>query len=210
MGDNLKIIMIRVTYLSRASAPLSADDLLQLLQQCHQNNTAKGLTGMLLFGNDTFLQSIEGDKSVVEPLIERIAQDPRHQNVKILRRDEISERQFSDWSMGFERVTESTLAVIPSLRNFGLRNFSPEYLSEHDEIVDTLLERHRAPHWDPLVRELDARDKLIKDLRTELATARNAVEMAALVLETVVEVAKDGRLDDDHLEICRSTLTSLR
>jgi hypothetical protein len=112
--------------------------------------------------------------------------------------------------MGFERVTESTLAVIPSLRNFGLRNFSPEYLSEHDEIVDTLLERHRAPHWDPLVRELDARDKLIKDLRTELATARNAVEMAALVLETVVEVAKDGRLDDDHLEICRSTLTSLR
>jgi hypothetical protein len=79
--------MIRVTYLSRASAPLSADDLLQLLQQCHQNNTAKGLTGMLLFGNDTFLQSIEGEKSVVEPLIERIAKDPRHQNVKILRRD---------------------------------------------------------------------------------------------------------------------------
>jgi hypothetical protein len=112
--------------------------------------------------------------------------------------------------MGFERVTESTLAAIPSLRNFGLPNFNPDYLSTHDDVVDTLLERHRAPHWDPLIRELDARDKLIKDLRTELTGTRNDVEMAALVLETVIEVAKDGRLDDAHLEICRSTLKSLR
>jgi len=202
--------MIRVTYISQATEPLSADGLLGLLTQCHRNNTAKGLTGMLLFGNGTFLQSIEGERAIVDPLIERISQDPRHRNVNILRRDEITERQYSEWSMGFERVTESTLAAIPSLRNFGLRNFNPEYLSEHDDVVDTLLERHREPHWDPLIRELDARDKLIKDLRLELNGARNNVEMAALVLESVVESAKDGRLDDAHLDICRSTLQSLR
>jgi hypothetical protein len=34
--------------------------------------------------------------------------------------------------------------------------------------------------------------------------------MAALVLETVIEAAQGGRLDDAHLEICRSTLRSLR
>jgi hypothetical protein len=202
--------MIRVTYLSQASEPLSADGLLGLLNQCHRNNTAKGLTGMLLFGNGTFLQSIEGEATVVDPLIERISKDPRHRDIKIVRRDEITERQYSDWSMGFERVTESTLAAIPSLRNFGLPNFNADYLSTHDEVVDTLLDRHRAPHWDPLIRELDARDKLIKDLRIELTGARNHVEMAALVLETVIEVAKDGRLDDAHLDICRSTLSSLR
>ena len=202
--------MIRVTYLSQASEPLSADGLLGLLNQCHRNNTAKGLTGMLLFGNGTFLQSIEGEAKVVDPLIERISKDPRHRDIKIVRRDEITERQYSDWSMGFERVTESTLAAIPSLRNFGLPNFNADYLSTHDEVVDTLLDRHRAPHWDPLIRELDARDKLIKDLRIELTGARNHVEMAALVLETVIEVAKDGRLDNAHLDICRSTLSSLR
>jgi hypothetical protein len=202
--------MIRVTYLSQVSEPLSADGLLGLLNQCHRNNTAKGLTGMLLFGNGTFLQSIEGEAKVVDPLIERISKDPRHRDIKIVRRDEITERQYSDWSMGFERVTESTLAAIPSLRNFGLPNFNADYLSTHDEVVETLLDRHRAPHWDPLIRELDARDKLIKDLRIELTDARNHVEMAALVLETVIEVAKDGRLDDSHLDICRSTLSSLR
>lgn len=202
--------MIRVTYLSQASSPLSADGLLGLLTQCHRNNTAKGLTGMLLFGNGTFLQSLEGEKEIVDPLIDRISKDSRHRDMKILRRDDITERQYSEWSMGFERVTESTLSDIPSLRNFGLRNFNPEYLSQHGDIVDTLLDRHRAPHWDPLVRELDARDKLIKDLRSELSSARNDAEMAALVLEMVTEVAKDGRLDEAHLEICRSTLRSLR
>lgn len=202
--------MIRVTYISQEAYPLSADALLGLLTQCHTNNPAKGLTGMLLFGNGTFLQSLEGDKALVEALIEKISADPRHTAMKILQKEDIASRQFSEWSMGFERITEKTLADIPSLRNFGLRNFNPEYLGSHGEVVDTLLERHRAPHWDPLVRELDARDKLIKDLRAELSKVRHDAGMAALVLETVVEVAKNGGLDDAHLEICRSTLRSLR
>jgi hypothetical protein len=202
--------MIRVTYISQESSPLSADALLGLLSQCHHNNTARGLTGMLLFGNGTFLQSLEGERAVVEALMQKIAADPRHTGMKVLRQDPIESRQYADWSMGFERVTEKTLAEIPGLRDLGLRNFNAEYLGSHGEVVDTLLERHRAPHWDPLVRELDARDKLIKDLRSGIARARNDVEMAALVLETVVEVAKDGRLDDAHLELCRTTLRALR
>lgn len=202
--------MIRVTYISQEASPLSADALLGLLSQCHQNNVAKGLTGMLLFGNGTFLQSLEGEQAVVDSLMQKIAQDPRHTAMKVLRQDTISERQYADWSMGFERVTEKTLAEIPGLRDLGLRNFNVEYLGTRNEVVETLLERHRAPHWDPLLRELDARDKLIKDLRTGIARARNDVEMAALVLETVVEVAKDGRLDDAHLELCRTTLRALR
>jgi hypothetical protein len=34
--------------------------------------------------------------------------------------------------------------------------------------------------------------------------------MAALVLDTVIEAAQNGRLDEAHVEICRSTLRSLR
>jgi len=202
--------MIRVTYISQEASPLSADALLGLLSECHRNNTARGLTGMLLFGNGTFLQSLEGEREVVEALMAKIARDPRHTGMKILRQDAIEERQYVDWSMGFERVTEKTLAEIPGLRDLGLRNFNADYLGRHGEVVDSLLERHRAPHWDPLVRELDARDKLIKDLRSGITRARNDVEMAALVLETVVEVAKDGRLDEAHLELCRTTLRALR
>jgi hypothetical protein len=202
--------MIRVTYLSQEALPLSSDAVLGLLTQCHRNNTDRGLTGMLLFGNGTFLQTLEGEAEVVDGLMDKISRDPRHTGMKVLRREAITERLYSQWSMGFERVTEKTLAEIPSLRNIGLRNFNPEYLSSHGEVIDTLLERHRAPHWDPLIRELDARDKLIAQLRGELANEHMRSEMAALVLETVIGAAQNGRLDDAHLEICRSTLRSLR
>lgn len=202
--------MIRVTYISREAAPMSADAIVGLLGQCHRNNNANGLTGMLLFGNGTFLQTIEGETDAVDRLLARIERDPRHTDMKILRRDTITTRQFSAWNMGFERVTEKTLAEIPGLRNLGLRDFNAEYLSSHGDLVESLLERYRGPHWDPLIRELDARDKLIKDLRIELARARIDREMASLVLESVVEAAQQGRLDAAHLDLCRSTLGSLR
>lgn len=202
--------MIRVTYLSQESSATSADALLALVTQCHRNNPGKGLTGMLLHGNGTFLQVLEGEDDVVDTLIDAIGRDPRHTNMKIVRREAITARQYADWSMGFERVTDQTLKEIPGLRNFGLRNFTPDYLSGHGDVLETLLERHRAPHWDPLIRELDARDKLINEMRRELMQARNNNEMAALVLETVIEVAKDGHLDEAHLDICRTALRGLR
>lgn len=202
--------MIRVTYISQESSPMSADALLALVTQCHKNNTGKGLTGMLLHGNNTFLQVLEGEHSIVEALLAIIGSDTRHVNMKVLHRESISSRQYSDWSMGFEQVTERTLRQTPGLRNFGLRNFTAEYLSENSNVVEALLERHRAPHWDPLIRELDARDKLITELRRELSQARNDSEMTALVLETVITQAKDGKLDDAHLEICRTALRGLR
>jgi len=202
--------MIRITYISQATGSPSADALLELLSQCHRNNAARGLTGMLLFGNGTFLQCLEGEQADVDALLGKIAADPRHTGMKVLRRDAIAARQYSEWSMGFEQVTEGTLARVPGLRDFGLSHFNPGFLESHGEVVETLLERHRAPHWDPLVREIDARDRLIADLRQELARARNDTQLAALVIETVVEVAADGRLDSAHLELCRTTLRSLR
>jgi len=202
--------MLRVTYLSQEASPMSADALLALVSECHRNNIDKGLTGMLLHGNGTFLQVLEGDDATVEALLADIERDPRHTNMKTVRREAISTRQYSGWSMGFEQVTDRTLQQIPGLHNFGLRDFTTEYLVDHSEVVETLLDRHRAPHWDPLIRELDARDKLIFDLRRELAQSLKDNEMAALVLETVIEVAKGGHLDESHLEICRTALRGMR
>lgn len=202
--------MIRLTYLSRSVQPFSADDLLTLLTVCHRNNTARGLTGMLLYGNGTFLQCIEGEEAAVDRLMQTLAADPRHTDIRTVRREIIDSRLYSDWSMGFERVTDKTLAAVPGLRDMGLRDFNSAYLYDHDEVIETLLERHRAPHWDPLIGELDAREKLIQDLRSELAHAKSHVEMAALVMEAVIETSRNGRLDDAHLDICRSTLQALR
>jgi hypothetical protein len=202
--------MIRVTYVSREAPGLTSDKLLALVSQCHRNNPDKGLTGMLLHGNGTFLQVLEGDDHVVDTLIGAIAADPRHIDMKIVRREPVTRRQFADWSMGFERVTDESLKGVSGLHDFGLLNFTPEFLSGHDDVVETLLERHRAPHWDPLIRELDARDKLIGELRREIMRMRNDNAMNALILETMIDAASEGHLNDTHLDICRTALHGLR
>jgi hypothetical protein len=165
---------------------------------------------MLLYGNGTFLQVVEGEAAVVDALLDKISRDPRHTGMKILRREAIDARQYPDWSMGFEQVTERSLQDVPGLRQLGVGNFNAEYLSGRPDLVETLLDRHRAPHWDPLLRELDARDKLINELRGDLAQLRNSTQMAALMLETVVNASADGPLEQAHLDLCRLALRSLR
>jgi hypothetical protein len=92
--------MISTTYISAESDKFTPAALLNLLQQCHQNNTGLGLTGMLIFGNGIFLQSIEGDDAVVDALLERIKNDPRHKDFRLLSRETIHKRLFGNWSMG--------------------------------------------------------------------------------------------------------------
>ena len=52
--------MIQTAYVSRAAETMTQENLLALLQQCLANNEAGGVTGMLLYGNETFLQVLEG------------------------------------------------------------------------------------------------------------------------------------------------------
>ena len=131
--------MISSTYISQAVGEPSEDDLFDLLEQCRRNNVKKGLTGMLMYGGGTYLQCLEGVSADVDELLETIDSDPRHTAVKILRRVPITSRQFTDWSMGFEHVTEKSFGESPALRKLGLSSYNPEYLENNPEMVDTLL-----------------------------------------------------------------------
>ena len=202
--------MIRINYLSQAAPNFSSIDLLSLLEQCQTNNRKLGLTGLLIFGNGTFLQVIEGEDHIVDALMEKISKDRRHTNFQILATFPIEERHYSDWSMGFEKLTEQTISEVPNLKNFTLSDFNPEYLSANDSVIESLLERHRSSHWDPLVREINARDALIIELRNTLALKQQQVESSMLLVESIIEVVTDGFLEEDHMRLCKSMLGSLR
>ena len=202
--------MIQISYLSRSTTPLSAADLLALLQHCHASNPARGITGMLFYGNGTFLQVIEGEAAAVDELIGRIARDPRHEDVRILGRRTLAHREYADWSMGFERVTDQALQGIAGLRDFTAADFTPAGLAARGDVVETLMDRFRAPHWDPLVRELDAKDKVIEHLRKAIAQERGRAALATLVVEGLVEVARKGPVGDNILRLADAALKSLR
>jgi hypothetical protein len=202
--------MIQTAYVSRAAVTMTQEALLSLLQQCLANNEASGVTGMLLYGNDTFLQVIEGEEAVLDEVVEKIRKDPRHSEIRFLHRKPIEHRQYTDWSMGFKRVSSQGLNAMVGSTAFGAKDFNFDYLTEHETVVETLMDHFRVPHWDPLIRELDAKDKVIEYLKKTLSHTRGCIEIASFVLENVAEASRSGRLDEEQLRLCESALDTLR
>ena len=93
-------MLVRLMYASRAAEPVRLEALSAILKKSTHNNPAVGVTGVLCFSGETFLQVLEGGRSQVSKLYNRIAQDPRHTDVVLLSYDEIEERSFAGWAMG--------------------------------------------------------------------------------------------------------------
>lgn len=93
--------MIQVIYTSRAKAPFSVEALRDLLAKARRRNTERGVSGMLLHVEGSFLQVLEGEAGPVQALYDLIGRDPRHTGVILLARRTIDARCFADWSMAF-------------------------------------------------------------------------------------------------------------
>ena len=85
---------------SRAAKPLSGPVIDSILAQSRRNNTDRGLTGILCYSDDIFLQALEGSRDDVCETFNAIVRDDRHVSVRILLFDEIGERRFGGWTMG--------------------------------------------------------------------------------------------------------------
>jgi Sensors of blue-light using FAD len=93
-------MLVRLMYASRASESVNQEELVAILKKSKANNPGIGVTGVLCFSSGIFLQVLEGGRSAVSALYNRIATDPRHREVVLLSYEEIGERRFAGWSMG--------------------------------------------------------------------------------------------------------------
>ncbi len=93
-------MLVRLMYASRATAAVDPEALMAILRRSKASNPGLGVTGVLCFSEGIFLQVLEGGRSAVNRLYNRIAADPRHTQVELLFYEEISERRFAGWSMG--------------------------------------------------------------------------------------------------------------
>ncbi|GJL49088.1 BLUF domain-containing protein [Candidatus Nitrospira salsa] len=57
---------------------MSQEDLEDTLNTLRTNKARLGITGMLLYGNHTFTQILEGEEAVVQELVNTVKRDPRH------------------------------------------------------------------------------------------------------------------------------------
>ncbi len=107
-------MLVRLLYASRAADSVDADTLAAILKRSKENNARVGVTGVLCFCSNAnlFLQVLEGGRSAVSALYNRIAQDERHHDVALLSYQEIGERSFSSWSMGQVNMSRLNPALV--------------------------------------------------------------------------------------------------
>lgn len=98
----------------------SQQELADIALGAHEFNRQNRITGLLVYIGEHFLQVIEGTRGRIEHLYKKIESDPRHTNVLEILNQPISERSFSNWSMGVLDLSSDsnteTQAVIPLLR----------------------------------------------------------------------------------------------
>ena len=98
--------MHRIIYISSAPRQMTAPELAALLAQSRRNNAARGLTGLLLYHDGSFLQILEGEEPALSECFDRIARDPRHRQLIVLWRGAAEARVFPEWQMGYARLSE--------------------------------------------------------------------------------------------------------
>ncbi|GGK91000.1 hypothetical protein JOE58_000624 [Curtobacterium luteum] len=150
--------LLSLVYASRAVVGFDLDDLDELLAHARTANESAGITGLLLFKDHRFLQLLEGPEAAVRDKMTYITEDPRHDDVTVLLEEQVPERQFPGWTMGY--ATEDTLQHADL----------PGYRTTFDDI-DFLPDDHEAGPVVPALRELIRWFRVTRPGGTARATA---------------------------------------
>jgi hypothetical protein len=135
--------MHRIIYLSTATHYLEKEDIDFLLKQSCEYNLKNSITGILLYIDGDFIQVLEGDKTTICFLFEKIKSDKRHKGIICVINETVQQRQFSDWSMGYYATNYQNLSKIK-----GFENINKEELFNYKDhtvsiFLNTFMKSHR-------------------------------------------------------------------
>jgi hypothetical protein len=137
--------MVEIIYASAQTVPFSPQQLTDLLAKARANNQGLGVSGMLLYHRGSFLQVLEGEEPIVTALYMKIAKDPRHDRLMVIKRSRVTERTFGDWSMGFVEVSAAVTRKLEGFNPF-LQQGGLEIAGREDQLRK-VLHGFRAGGW---------------------------------------------------------------
>ncbi len=156
----------RLVYMSERDASATLD-LVQLIEVARDRNSRVNVTGFLMFDGEYFAQALEGTRSSVTHIYNRIAADKRHHNLHLISCMDAKERLFPGWSMGLldgiprearerflgyftiERVNPNTITLERLL--YFLQTLAVETAAAHR----ASFARRQAPVVEPLKQRLE-------------------------------------------------------
>jgi uncharacterized membrane protein (DUF373 family) len=179
-------MMIQLTYLSTPTRTMSNDDLMDILEKARLNNAGLGISGMLLYTGEVFVQVLEGEENVVDDLVKLIKIDPRHKDFRIIERKKIDSREYAEWTMGFKRVEKDDLRNIPGLNKFFETDLGGSVSEDKSDLINKLTNHFRKEAKKKNIHDelsLEEEDPFIRFLHT---TIRFGVKVLALLMMLTV------------------------
>lgn len=98
----------QVVYMSRAKHALADDAAQDICRRSAKTNQAAGLTGLMLFDGERFIQALEGDRAAIKAVMKRVTSDSRHGSISYLADHFVTSRQFGNWSMNYKLADDTS------------------------------------------------------------------------------------------------------
>ncbi|WP_124981524.1 BLUF domain-containing protein [Nonlabens xiamenensis] len=102
-----KKLIFELNYTSRANKTMDEKAINEIVEKSRENNAKFGITGCLVYYQDSFYQILEGERRDILQLYDNILKDERHNQVSLLWKGDKSVRLFKDWSLGYISPTGS-------------------------------------------------------------------------------------------------------
>lgn len=127
------MFLARLIYASKVNDNVNLEEVEKIITTAQKNNTELGVTGILIYNNQYFLQALEGGRNEVNQIYHKILNDKRHSDPTIIDYREIAERTFSDWSMKLYLDTKSKKNL--NLKYSSQDTFDPFNLSAESALL---------------------------------------------------------------------------
>ena len=159
-GPKLSFGMKRLTYVSKLNAVLDQEEILEIGRISSINNKKRDVTGVLISVRDYFFQVLEGECTIVDELVEKIARDPRHHEITILSAETgCEERLFTDWGMKTVALSESNDLMLLAI-GMMLQNIAQSY-SMVGRYTQPVLLKYLMEGINPLTIPIKSTEKII-------------------------------------------------
>jgi hypothetical protein len=128
-----------IMYKSRCKGVADLELVNSILETSTKNNSANGISGVLIATKTDFLQVLEGEFEALNETFERISHDTRHDKIQLISFTEIEERRFGEWAMhGIGLFDLNHELAVELSKKFGEENGSVRLPSTAHDVMDFL------------------------------------------------------------------------
>ncbi|MFK7848669.1 MAG: BLUF domain-containing protein [Rhodothermales bacterium] len=142
-----KVEFLQLIYISASTVSFSTEDLTTLLEKARSKNSQVDVSGMLIYHEGSFFQVLEGPEEEVYRIYDMIADDPRHDEVRLLLKSVVEQRSFENWSMGFVNPDQKLFKQIEGFADFFKTGFAVPEMQKEGSLLGRVMGEFREGKW---------------------------------------------------------------